>query len=92
MEINQLKQVKVNAKTLKIHIKVRDRFTCDLLDQDGQSIKEHEGYVPDFMPGDHYGDYLILDIDMDTGVVTNWPKPSATQTSRVELFVTNQEG
>ena len=23
--------------------------------------------MPDFMPGQHYGDYVILDVDIDTG-------------------------
>ena len=35
--------------------------------------------MPDFMPGEHYGEYVILDIDLDTGMVTNWTKPTAAQ-------------
>lgn len=53
-------------------MKVRDQFECTIKDQDGEEVKEYEGYVPSFMPGDHYGNYLILDIDLDTGQVTNW--------------------
>lgn len=79
MEINITKPVKVNAKTLKLHMKVRDQFEADLVDQDGETLKEYEGYVPEFMPGEHYGDYLILDIDIDTGVIKNWKAPSAEQ-------------
>jgi hypothetical protein len=26
------------------------------------------------MPGDHYGDYLMLDIDPYTGKIVNWKK------------------
>ncbi|MCY1454717.1 hypothetical protein D9M71_718000 [compost metagenome] len=37
----------------------------------------YEGYVPDFFPGDHYGDYLILNIDLETGQIKNWKKPTA---------------
>ncbi|MGF0237226.1 hypothetical protein ACQR3P_30300 [Rhodococcus sp. IEGM1300] len=37
----------------------------------------YEGYVPDFFPGQHYGDYLILSIDLETGQIKNWQKPSA---------------
>lgn len=88
MEINQLKQVKVNAKTLRIHMKVRDQFEADLKDADGEVLKEYEGYVPDFMPEQHYGDYLILDIDIDTGQITNWVKPSAAQ---IEEFINAEE-
>ena len=73
MEINQQKTVKVNAKTLRIHCKVSDRFTYAIDDEQGEEIHcQDDGYVPDFMPGEHYGDYVILDIDLDTGVVTNW--------------------
>jgi hypothetical protein len=80
MEINQQKTVKVNAKTLRIHCKVSDRFTYAIDDEQGDEIYEQEdGYVPDFMPGEHYGDYVILDIDLDTGMVTNWKKPTAAQ-------------
>lgn len=87
MEINQLKQVKVNAKTLRIHMKVRDQFEAELKDADGEVLKEYEGYVPDFMPEQHYGDYLILDIDIDTGQITNWEKPSPEQ---VEEFINKE--
>lgn len=80
MEINQQKTVKVNAKTLRIHCKVSDRFTYAIDDAQGDEIySQDDGYVPDFMPGDHYGDYVILDIDLDTGVVTNWEHPTAEQ-------------
>lgn len=80
MEINQQKTVKVNAKTLRIYCKVSDRFTYSIDDAQGEEIHcQEDGYVPDFMPGEHYGDYVILDIDLDTGMVSNWKKPTAEQ-------------
>ena len=80
MEINQLKQIKVNAKTISIFCKVSDRFTYAIKDEQGGVIfSQDDGYVPSFMPGQHYGDYVILEIDLDTGLVTNWSKPSAEQ-------------
>ncbi len=88
MEINITKPIKVNAKTLKLHIKVCDRFEADLVDQQGDVLKEYEGYVPDFMPEQHYGDYLILDIDIDTGVITNWKPVTAQQ---IETFIQGAE-
>lgn len=79
-EITATKTVKVQAKTLKLHLKVCDNFTADLVDQDGETIfAQDDGYVPGFMPGQHYGDYVILDIDMDTGQITNWIKPKSSQ-------------
>lgn len=77
MELEIEKKVKVQAKILKIQLKVSDRFSALLLDQDGQIIHDQDdGYVPGFMPGEHYGDYVYLDIDIDTGIVMNWKKPT----------------
>lgn len=87
MIINAVKKVEVEAKTLKIHMKVRDEFECQLLDQDGDSLKIYEGYVPGFMPDNHYGDYLILDIDIDTGQITNWQAPTAAE---IEAFIADE--
>lgn len=75
MKINQIKQVQVNVKTMKLHVKITDRFGGDLVDEQGDVIHSFDGtYVPDFFPGEHYGDYLILDIDIETGMITNWKK------------------
>lgn len=88
MKIGIKKEVEVEASVLKIHMKVRDEFSAQLADQDGAIIKDYEGYVPSFMPGDHYGDYLILDIDMDSGQILNWSKP---KTEDVQKFVNGEE-
>lgn len=72
------KEIQVEAKTLSIHMKVRDEFSAQLLDQNGDVIHDQEeGYVPGFMPGQHFGDYVILEIDMDTGQIKNWKPPTA---------------
>lgn len=70
------KEVEVEAKELRLYCEIRDMFTASLHDQDGVEIYDQDdGYVPDFMPGDHYGDYIILNIDIETGQITNWKKP-----------------
>ena len=80
MKISQQKTVQVDVKTLEIYCKVSDRFTYSLTDAQGEEVHtQDDGYVPDFMPGDHYGDYVILNIDLETGVVTNWTAPTAKQ-------------
>lgn len=72
------KEIQVEAKVLKIYCKVCDNFTASLADQNGEEIHvQEDGYVPGFMPGEHYGDYLILDIDLDSGKVLNWKPPTA---------------
>lgn len=84
MEINMMKKIPVQAKTLKVCVKVTDRFCATLADQDGKTIYEFEDcYVPDFMPGQHYGDYLMLNIDIDTGQITNWTAPSAEEIEEI---------
>ena len=49
------------------------------LHEDGKQIGEYNGYVPDFMPGEHYGDYVELTIDVTTGQILNWKRPSMEQ-------------
>jgi len=74
------KEIQVEAKVLHIYCKVRDEFTAWLSDQNDDKIyRQDDGYVPGFMPGDHYGDYLILDVDLDTGKILNWRAPTADQ-------------
>lgn len=80
VELNMTVPKKGQAKTLKIYTKVCDNFTAELIDTEGDKITEQDdGYVPGFMPGDHYGDYLILDIDIDTGKILNWEVPTVEQ-------------
>jgi hypothetical protein len=73
------KTVQVEATTLSIHMKVCDQFSGRILDQNGDELLDYEGYVPSFMPGEHFGDYVILEIDLDTGQIKNWKKPTAKQ-------------
>lgn len=78
MELEIKKPQTVNVKTLRLHLKVADRFSAELVSDKGERIHDQsDGYVPDFMPGEHHGDYVILDIDIDSGQITNWEKPSA---------------
>jgi hypothetical protein len=60
---------------LQICAKCSDLFSATLTD-DGGMQHEYHGYVPDFMPGEHWGDYVTLEIDTDTGTITNWSKPT----------------
>jgi len=83
MELSITKPQKINAKTLSIHMKVCDTFSASLVSDKGEDIHyQEDGYVPDFMPGEHYGDYVILDIDIDTGMIVNWEKPTPEDIQR----------
>lgn len=80
MKISQKKMVQVDVRTMEIYAKIRDMFTYSLKDAQGEEVySQDDGYVPDFMPGDHYGDYIILTIDIETGVITNWCAPTAAE-------------
>jgi len=79
--------VKVDVHKLSINVKTRDSFSCSLYDKENNKIKEYIGYVPDFMPEEHYGDYLMLDIDIDTGQIMNW---NVTK-KQIEYFIKGEE-
>ncbi|MGS0941075.1 hypothetical protein ACVA51_10945 [Pseudomonas luteola] len=84
MKVNHYKQVQVDVTEMHLHIKVCDGFTGDLKDAQGDTVVGYEGYVPEFFPGQHYGDYLMLNIDLETGQIKNWRKPTAEQ---IEQFL-----
>ena len=83
MQINQQKTVQVDVTEMHLHIKVRDGFAAGLKDAQGEEVGSYEGYVPDFFPGQHYGDYLILNIDLETGQIKNWQKPAAADIEKM---------
>ena len=64
---------------LSICVKCSDRFSAVLTDKEGEVQRNYDGYVPSFMPDEHYGDYVMLDIDTDTGKILNWKKPTKKQ-------------
>lgn len=69
-------------KTIQISAKCGDSFFASLETRGGQ-IGEYNGYVPDFFPGEHDGDYIEFEIDVDTGCILNWKVPSKKE---LEIF------
>lgn len=61
----------MKAKTISISAKCSDMFSASL--DDG---RVYDGYVPDFFPGKHYGDYVQLEIDLNSGRILNWKAPT----------------
>ena len=59
-------------KTIGICAKCCDLCGIAFLDEEGKQIGEYDGYVPDFMPDNDYGDYIALDIEVETGQIVNW--------------------
>ena len=72
LDVDSGKIVGWQGPAWRLHMKVVDTGTYQLYSRDGELLWETlADYVPDFMPGPHYGDYLILDIRAD-GTVANW--------------------
>ena len=61
--------------TAQVHYKVCDDGVYTVTDKDGNTIVEHEGYVPSIMcPAKNgYVDYIIMNID-ENGFIQGWKK------------------
>lgn len=80
----------MSIKTISISAKCSDLFFAQAWDENGKKVgDDYDGYVPDFFPDKHFGDYVSLKIDIETGKILNWKKP--TQAELKETF-TGKEG
>jgi len=71
MKITTLVEKETDVKTLSIHLTVRDGFNWKLLTSNWEVVcRREDTYVPDIVPGS-YGDTVELDIDVETGRITN---------------------
>lgn len=75
--------------TIEISAKCSDMFSATLANEWGKIVGEYDGYVPKFFPGEHFGDYICLKIDVETGRIVNWKKP--TQAQLDQLFPAETE-
>ena len=67
--------------TIKVCAKCSDMFSASLL-ENNKTIGQMDGYVPAWFPNpnvQHYGDYVELEIDVATGQIVNWKKPTTAQ-------------
>ena len=70
-------------KTISISAKCADLFCAALVDEQGNDLCEYQGYVPDFFPGRHWGDYVMLDIELESGKILNWKTPTQAQLAKL---------
>lgn len=63
-------------KTIYVTAKCSDMCHIRYLNEKGYEVGERDDYVPDFMPGEHYGDYVELEIEISTGKILNWKVPT----------------
>lgn len=71
----------MSNRTIKINAKCSDMFAACLVEP-GKAARNYDGYVPSWFPSpgtEHYGDYVELEIDVDTGRIINWKKPTVAQ-------------
>ena len=61
---------------IEISAKCSDLFSMGKVDENGNTSWTYDGYVPDFFPDEHFGDYVMLRIDTNTGKILNWKKPN----------------
>ena len=83
MKIKVNKPVDIEVKTLHMCLKVRDCFSAEFINENGVIVGSYEGYVPDFFPEDHWGDYVDLEIDIETGQIINWNVPTSENISKL---------
>ena len=88
MQIEKSEKVLVDVKTFKMSAKCSDCFAAIFYDSNGKEVLDYDGYVPSFFPGQHFGDYVELDIDIETGQILNW---SATKNQVQNFFNTVSE-
>lgn len=70
------------TKILSICIKCSDQFNAVLIENNKETA-EYTGYVPAFFPEEHYGDYVELDINIETGQIVNWKKPTKEELKQI---------
>ena len=71
---------------LKISAKCSDLCSTIYTDKNGK-VTESDGYVPQGIGIDSYGDYVDIDIDMQTGQILNWKPVTDEQVIKAQKNV-----
>lgn len=74
----------LKPSVIEISAKCSDLFSAQVKDAENNTLIDYYGYVPNFFPDDHYGDYVMLNIDINTGKILNWKKPSESQLNQLK--------
>jgi hypothetical protein len=87
----------VEAKSIYLTAKLCDSGSYLLLNEKMETIAERDDYVPSFIPyglgasEKHYGDYIGLLIDIETGKILNWKTPDPETVAKVFGLIENVE-
>ena len=74
----------LKPSVIEISAKCSDLFSAQVINDKGEVLINYDGYVPKFFPDDHYGDYVMLNININTGKILNWKKPSESQLNQLK--------
>ena len=72
-------KLKKMPKVISFSAKCSDLFGATFRDANNAEVAVYSGYVPGFFPEEHYGDYVQLDVNLETGQILNWKKPTLKQ-------------
>ena len=73
----------IEVNSILVHAKVRDSCSYALLGVEGNEVATiDDEYVPEFFPEEHFGDYLILEIELSTGQILNWKVPEPAEVGK----------
>jgi len=70
METTKTRQT--TPRKMYIDAKVMSGVRATFMDENDKVLKYYDGPVPKFMPEEHWGDYIRLEIDLKTGRILNW--------------------
>jgi len=80
MIIKVIQELEVEATTLRIRAIVNDEFRAYLRTPLGSNLFcQHGGKAPTFLPSCNDGQFIVLDIDLETGQIKNWGTPTPEQ-------------
>lgn len=82
-----------NIKKMVLCAKVSDRLNLTFCDEQDRPVFEYSGYVPKFFPEAdetwNNFDYIVFEIDVETGRILNWKKPSESELNEMEKDTKN---
>jgi hypothetical protein len=76
------KKPKLASGTIEISAKCSDMFAMGIVNKAGGTNWQYDGYVPGFFPDEHFGDYVMLRINVATGKIVNWKRPTQAELTR----------
>jgi len=82
----------MKPQTITVYLKCADRFNFKLETENGiVLVEQQQTYVLDWFLPKHYGDGFKIEIDLETGQILNWVKPTEQQLEETIKEFTNED-